>query len=135
MKPVTHPRHRANLLQQARKLRFEGAKVRDSVGDQIADRTGVAFGSLSLVESARIWRDERSACEEWHVYAATILEVGAGGVQPLDGAVGDEDRGWSEDADESASDQLRRALTTGDTSPELASPPDGREATSTTSGR
>ena len=136
LKPVTHPRHRANLLQHARKLRFEGARVRNSVGDQIADRTGVAFGSLSLAESARVWIEERSAYEEWHVYAAEILEAGAGGVEPLDGAVGDADRGWREDVNESASsDQLRRAPTTVDASTELATPTDGREATSTTSGR
>jgi hypothetical protein len=80
MKPLTHARHRANLLQQARRLRFEGTRVRDSNAIAISDlRIGVTFNAVSLVESAALWDAERDAYSEWLNYAATILEAGAGG--------------------------------------------------------
>ena len=107
LKPLMHPRHRANLLQHARRLRLEGTKVRESAADAIAVadlRAGATFGALSLVESAALWNVEREGFNEWLIYAATILEAGAGGVEPL---VGDEgESGGSRSADDDA--QLSR---------------------------
>jgi hypothetical protein len=56
MKPVTDPREQAELAQRARRLRFEGS----------------AKG-----------RSEDYA--RWHAYAAHVMEVGAGTVDPMAG--------------------------------------------------
>lgn len=101
MKPVTHPRHRANLLQQARRLRFEGARVRRSDGEAVGDHQAAAQ------QSAQLWREEREAYEAWNAYAAEILEAGAGGVEPLDGDDGG-GRGESEPEGSTSRDQTRR---------------------------
>lgn len=89
-------------------MRFEGARVRGSDGDALADhQAGAAFGSLSLAQSAQLWREEREAYEAWHAYAAEILEAGAGGVEPLDGDDGG-GRGESEPEGSTSRDQTRR---------------------------
>jgi hypothetical protein len=80
------------LLQHARRLRHEGAKVRNSDGDLVADHAaGAAFGALSFAESVELWKAEREDYDAWHVRAAEILEAGAGGAESFGSVVGDAD--------------------------------------------
>jgi hypothetical protein len=90
LKPVTHPRHRARLLQYARRLRFEGTRIRND-NPEAADRAASAtLGSLPSADAAELWIAERDDYAAWHAYAASILEAGAGGVETLDGLAADD---------------------------------------------
>ncbi len=71
-----HPMVRAALLQLARKLRFDGCRIRREIDTLEAVHAFKAV--MPAADLLELWRLERQAAFEWCSYAAAILEAGAG---------------------------------------------------------
>lgn len=92
MKPVTHPILKARLLRLARRIRYEGQRIKASELSSTHHSAYEASGVIALDESAALYPVEREAAEAWCNYAAEIAEAGAGGAAPLVASETDADR-------------------------------------------
>jgi hypothetical protein len=80
---IANAKHRAEALQDARRLRFKANVIRKNRGNRVELEVTAAFLEVSTMESKRRWEAECEELAQVYEAAAQVLEDGVGGVEPF----------------------------------------------------